>query len=286
MDVAVLGMGRMGRALATRLLDSGHRVTVWNRTPGRATAVMAAGGQEHAVVADAVDGAEVVISMLADDEAVLTVALGQVLQSLGDKAVYVDSSTVSPECSAALAEAFPGQFVAMPVLGSPAAVAAGQVVLLTGGDADLVDRVEPVTSALAGTVRRYDTPPLALTAKLATNLMLLSEVVALAESFAVGRAGGLSEEQLRDLLADSPVLPAGVQNRFEDVLTGSQEGWWSTALGAKDAGLALDIARRAHLDLPAADAVRHRYEEAASAGLRDADIAAVTDLYALGLMRT
>jgi 3-hydroxyisobutyrate dehydrogenase len=158
-------------------------------------------------------------------------------------------------------------------------VSAGQAVFLAGGNAGIVDRVGPVISSLSDTVRRYDTAPLALTAKLATNLLLLSEVVALAESFAVGRSGGLRDDQLRELLGASPMVPPGLKNRFEDVLSGSQEGWWTTVLGAKDAGLALDVAREAHVELPVATVVQHLYEKAASSGLDDADIAAVTELY-------
>lgn len=167
----------------------------------------------------------------------------------------------------------------MPVLGSPAAVSAGQAVFLAGGNAGVVDRLGPLISSLSDTVRRYDTAPLAIAAKLATNLLLLSEVVALAESFAVGRSGGLRDDQLRDLLGTSPLVPSGLKNRFEDVLGGSQEGWWTTVLGAKDAGLALDVARQAHVELPVATVVRDLYHQAASSGLDDADIAAVTELY-------
>src|SRR5207237_996430 len=177
--------------------------------------------------------------------------------------------TVSPGLSAELAEAFEPRFLAMPVLGSPAAVSAGQALFLTGGDAGIVDRLGPVTSSLSDTVRRYHSAPLAIAAKLATNLLLLSEVVALAESFAVGRSGGLRDDQLRDLLGASPLLPPGLKNRFEAVLDGSQEGWWTTVLGAKDAGLALDVARESHVELPVATVVRARYNEAASSGLDD-----------------
>jgi 3-hydroxyisobutyrate dehydrogenase len=278
MDVAVLGTGRMGSALARRLLDGGHRVVVWNRTPGRAGALVSAGATEAPSVAAAVRGVDVAFTVLANDDAVRAVALGELRSSIGAGAAYVDSSTVSPELAAELARAFPGRFLAMPVVGSPAAVSAGQATFLAGGDGDLVQRLDPVISALSGPVRRYATAPLALTAKLATNLLLLSEVVALAESFAVGRAGGLRDDQLRDLLG-SPLLGPGLQNRFEDVLTGAQEAWWTTVLGAKDAGLALDVARAADVELPVAGAVRQRYRTAASSGLDDADIAAVTELY-------
>ena len=279
MDVAVLGMGRMGRALAGRLLEGGHQVTVWNRSKGRAGEVVAAGASEADSVADAVQGVDVALTMVANDDAVREVALGELRASIGDGTVYVDSSTVSPGLSEELAEAFDPRFLAMPVLGNPAAVRAGQAVFLTGGDAAIVDRLSPVISTLTSTVRRYDSAPLAIAAKLATNLLLLSEVVALAESFAVGRSGGLRDDQLRDLLGTSPMLPTGLKNRFEDVLGGSQEGWWTTVLGAKDAGLAIGVAGKADVKLPVATAVQHAYDKAASSGLGDADIAAVTELY-------
>jgi 3-hydroxyisobutyrate dehydrogenase len=226
-----------------------------------------------------VQDTDVVITMLANDDAVRTVALGEIRPSIGAGTTYVDCSTVSPKLGAELAEAFPGQFLAMPVVGSPAAVSAGAAVLLAGGESEIVDRLGPVLSSVSDAVRRYDTAHSALTAKLATNLLLLSEVVALAESFAVGRSGGLQDDQLRDLFAGSPLVAPGLKNRFEDVLTGSQEGWWATALGAKDVGLALDVAHGADVELPAAKVVRRLYDTAAASGLHEADIAAVAELY-------
>jgi 3-hydroxyisobutyrate dehydrogenase-like beta-hydroxyacid dehydrogenase len=279
MDVAVLGMGRMGRALAGRLLEGGHGVAVWNRSKGKAREVVSAGAREASSVAEAVDGVDAAVTMLADDDAVRAVAFGELRSSIGEKTIHVDCSTVSPKLTGELAETFPARFLALPVIGGPAAVRAGQAVYLAGGNAGVVDDLQPVLSSLSDTVRRYDTAPLAITAKLATNLLLLSEVAALAESFAVGRSGGLSDDQLRDLLGTSPLVAPGLKNRFEAVLTGSREGWWTTELGAKDAGLALDIARGADVELPAAQVVQRLYEKAASSGLDDADIAAVTVLY-------
>jgi 3-hydroxyisobutyrate dehydrogenase-like beta-hydroxyacid dehydrogenase len=279
MDVAVLGMGRMGRALAGRLLAGGHRVAVWNRSRGKAGDVVSAGAREAQSIADAVEGVDVAVTMLANDNAIRAVAFGELRSSIGPKTIYLDCSTVSPKLSGELVETFPARFLAMPVVGGPAAVRAGQAVFLAGGNGGVVDHLEPVLSSLSDAVRRYDTAPLAITAKLATNLLLLSGVVALAESFAVGRSGGLSDDELRDLLGTSPVVAPGLKNRFEGVLTGSQDGWWTTVLGAKDAGLALDIAREADVELPAAKVVQRLYENAASFGLDDADIAAVTELY-------
>jgi 3-hydroxyisobutyrate dehydrogenase len=278
MDIAVLGMGRMGRALAGRLLEGGHRVTVWNRSKGKAGEVVSAGAREAESVAGAVAGVDVAITSLANDDAVRAVAFGDLRSAITEATVYVDSSTVSPTLSRELANTF-ARFVALPIVGSPVAVSSGQAVFLAGGDVAGVDRLGPVLSSLSENIRRYDSPALALTAKLATNLLLLSELVALSESLAVGRSGGLSDDQLRELLGSSPLVGPALRNRFESVLTGSQEGWWTTVLGAKDAGLALDVARAAGVELPAAEVVRQRYLQAASSGLYDADVAAVTELY-------
>ncbi len=283
MDIAVLGMGRMGRALAGRLLEGGHRVAVWNRSKGKAGEIVSAGGREADSVADAVGGVDVAITMLANDNAVRSVALGELLSAIGHKTIYADCSTVSPVLSGELAEAFPGRFLAVPVIGSPLAVRAGQAVYLAGGNGDLIDRLAPALSSLSSTVRRYDTASLALAAKLTSNLLLLTQVIALAEAFAVGRSGGLTDDQLRELLGSSPLLAPGLKNRFEGVLTGSQDPWWTTVLGAKDAGLAIDIAREADVDLPGATIVQQLYEKAAAQGLDDSDISAVTQLYQDGM---
>jgi 3-hydroxyisobutyrate dehydrogenase-like beta-hydroxyacid dehydrogenase len=279
MDVTVLGMGQMGSALAARLLESGHRVAVWNRSKGKAAELVSAGAREASRVADAVRGVDVVITMLSDDAAVRAVALGDLRSSIGDNTIYANCSTVSPELNGELAGAFPGRFVAMPIMGTPATVRAGKATYLAGGPGGVVDRLGPVLSSLSTTVRRYDTAAMATTAKLANNLLLLSEIIALAESVAVGRSGGLSDDQLRELLGNSPMVAPGIKNRFEGVLTGSSDGWWTIALGAKDAGLAIDVARRADVRLPEADAAKQVYERAAASGLDHADIAAVAELY-------
>jgi 3-hydroxyisobutyrate dehydrogenase-like beta-hydroxyacid dehydrogenase len=279
MDIAVLGIGRMGSALAGRLLDGGHQVTVWNRSKGKTSQVVSGGAREAASITDAVRDADVVITMLANDEAVRNVALGELRHSIGDQAIFANTSTVSPALNSELAEAFPGRFLALLVLGSPDSVRTGQAVYLAGDDGRIADRLAPLMSSLSASIHRYHTPSLATTAKLAINLLLLSQIAALAESFAVGRSGGLSDDQLRELLGSSPMVAPGIKNRFEAVLTGPQDGWWTTVLGAKDAGLAISLAQAANVELPEAEAVKRLYDQAAASGFDHADIAAVTDLY-------
>ncbi len=267
----------MGTALAKRLLAGGHEVVIWDRTPGRAADVLGAGGAEAPSVVEAVEGVEVVIVMVSNDDAVRQVALGEdgVRHAIGPNATYVECSTISPKLSEELAGSF-DHFVAMPVLGGPPAVEAGKVTYLAGADEETLHLIGPVLASLGGTVRRYPTAHLAFSAKLAVNMLLLSGIVSLAESFAVGRSGGLSDEQLRDLVGG--LAAPNIKNRFEAVLGAPFEGWWSAALGAKDAGLAIELAGTAGVQLPGATAVREAYLLASRSGY-GYDIAGVHHLY-------
>jgi 3-hydroxyisobutyrate dehydrogenase-like beta-hydroxyacid dehydrogenase len=280
MRIAVLGLGRMGQAVAGRIIDCGHELVVWNRTPGKATELVARGARQADSVASAVSDVDVAMTSLANDDVVRQVACGDngIRSSIGDDAVYADLSTISPGLSAELDHAFP-RFAAVPILGSPVAVAAGQAVYLLGAAPPVTKALEPVVLCLSDKVRRYDSPPLASTAKLAVNLLLLDGLVALAESVTVGRSGGLSDDQLRELLGDSPMVAPGLKNRFEGVLTGSQDPWWTTVLGAKDAGLAVGVVVGHGGQLALTDTARQLYLKAASLGFADADIAAVANLY-------
>jgi 3-hydroxyisobutyrate dehydrogenase len=207
---------------------------------------------------------------------VRAVVFGGLLDALAG--VYVDCSTVSPTLATELVDTV-GQerFASAPILGSPALVGTGQATILVGGAGQVVERVRPALTSVSERIRIYPEPRSALVAKLVTNLVLLDAVAALAEAFAVGRAGGLSDDDMRALLGESPMVAPGLKNRFEAVLTGERDPWWASGLGAKDAGLAVDIAG----SLPVTAAVRDRYLAVAALDLPDDDIAAVGELYGL-----
>ena len=278
MRTALLGTGRMGTALAKRLLAAGHEVVAWNRSADKARDVVDAGASQAASPREAVEGAEAVVVSLSDDAAVRQVALGEVgvRASLGEGVAYLETSTVSPALTAELSGVF-ARFAAVPVLGGPAAVSAGEATYLVGTDDATFQLVQPLLAAFGDRVRRYSSVPLASTAKLAVNFLLLSGVVSLAEAFEVGRAGGLSDDQLRELLGG--VVAPGLRNRFEALLGSPAGGWWTTALGAKDASLAVELAHSGGVDLQVGTAVRDAYLRASSAGYADEDIAAVHHLY-------
>lgn len=266
--------------MAARLAAGGHDVTVWNRSPGKAGPAVEAGARQAGSLEEAVSSSEVTITMLSADDAVRAVALGDggVRAFLPSTAVYVDSSTISPETSAELAGRFE-QFVAMPVLGSPEAVRGGSAAYLAGGPRDALERLEPVTATLTDKLTRFGTASLALAAKVTANFLLLGGLAVLAEAFEIGRAGGLDDDQLKAIFAESPLVAPGLRNRFDTVLAKSTEGWFPMTLGAKDAGLAVEQAAGAGRDLAVASTVRALLESGAAGPLADADVAAVARLY-------
>jgi 3-hydroxyisobutyrate dehydrogenase-like beta-hydroxyacid dehydrogenase len=278
MRVAVLGTGRMGTALAKRLLAGGHDVTVWNRSAEKTKEAVAAGARPATRVKEAIEGAGAVLTSLSDDSAVRQVALGEggVREWLPDGVPYMECSTISPRLSEELAGNF-ARFGAVPVVGGPAAVASGEATYLVGAPDETFELLVGVLDALGDKRRRYPSAGLASTAKLAINFLLLSGVVSLAEAFGVGRAGGLNDEQLRDLLG--PAIAPGLRSRFDALLGSPAQGWWTTALGAKDASLAVDLAQTTGIALQVGTAVRDAYLRAAREGYAEEDIAAVRHLY-------
>lgn len=279
MKVAVLGLGRMGRAVAGRLLDGGHDLVVWNRSGGRADELVANGAKEAGEPGEAVEAVEVAITSLADDEAVREVALGEagVREAIGP-GTYVDASTVSPSLSAELDGAFEC-FAALPILGAPQAVTAGEAIYLAGGEEAVLDGLGPVFGSLGGRLKRYARPELAATGKLAVNLLLLSGIATVAEALAVGRAGGLSDEELTDLLCATPMLAPGLQNRLRALVEGGGPAWWTTTLAAKDAGLAAEVGAAGGTELRLASTLAALYRAAAAAGHAHDDMVAVAALY-------
>ena len=282
MRLAVLGMGKMGYAVAERLLGGGHDVTVWDRTPHKADDLVAQGAREAATPFGAAEGTEASFASLADDAAVRTVVTGRdgVAAGLGD-GVLVDASTVSPQTTAELAKAVGGRLLASPILGAPAAVASGEAAYLIGGPRELYDRLQPAYDALADEGRRRyvgDDATVATTLKLLSNYLLMSGIATLAEAVVTAQAVGLPDDLIREYFGQLPLVAVALRNRLDDIVSGNHDGWFATRLGAKDVRLTEDLARSHGVQLPLADAVRRRFEEAAAEGWADADIAAVVEL--------
>ncbi len=249
MDVAVLGTGKMGSAIARRLHEQGHTVHLWNRTPDRAEALGI--GSIYATPEQAAGPAQVVLSILNGTEAVREVYLGEhgALEAGGDR-VYVDVTTASldvhVEVAAAAAERG-AAFVEAPVLGSIPAADSGSLLLLVGGDTAAVDAARPVLETL-GELRHIGPLGAGIRLKLVANSYLGITHAAAGELLAAAVASGLDVDAVFAVLVRFvPYLEVRrsgfVDRRYEPVL-------FRLADMLKDLGLALDVYRRSGSDTP------------------------------------
>lgn len=280
MKITVLGLGHMGAALAGRLLETGHEVTVWNRTPGRAADLVEGGAHEATSIRAAVAGAEVVIILVTNDAAVKAVALeGNVVGMLPENAVLVDMSTVSPDTSREIGAATPdGRFVDAPILGGPEPFRAGKARLLLGGHREVVARLDPLWDDLSS--GHFYTGPngTATTLKLLSNHLLVGGTQLLMEAVVTAQAHGFSNDVLREVFGGTPAIAPGVKVRLEDVLGGDHVGWWTLLLADKDMTLVLKLAQQADLRLPIAEASEKLVRDAIEAGYGEKDLGAITEV--------
>src|SRR5262245_54442313 len=173
--VGFLGIGRMGSAIAGRVLAGGNELTVWNRTPEKAAELARGGAHVASSVADACSGADVVMTMLANDEVLLEIALGPggIVESLDNGATHVVMGTHGVNAVRTLTDEHSdaGQIlVAAPVLGRPDVAASGQLGIVAAGPADALRRCQPLFEAIGRrTFEAGDRPESATAIKLANN---------------------------------------------------------------------------------------------------------------------
>jgi 3-hydroxyisobutyrate dehydrogenase-like beta-hydroxyacid dehydrogenase len=278
MRVALLGTGKMGGAMARRLAAAGHELTLWNRTRERAEALGV--GKVAATPAEAVERAEIVISMLTDANAVRATYLGDGGASSAAKKgqVFVEMSTAGPEISREIAPAVEhagAQLVEAPVMGSIVAVESGKLFILTAGDEAAIERARPVLEVL-GEVRRVGNLGRAAALKLVANSMVAGVSALAAELQSAGTAAGLDAEDVFTVISRmAPALnmrKAGfVEHRYEPVT-------FSLRDALKDVRLALDLYRRSGSTTPLTSATEALYERAAKS-VADLDISAINSLY-------
>jgi 3-hydroxyisobutyrate dehydrogenase len=276
--VAVLGTGIMGHGMALALLHAGCEVAVWNRTPEKARRLAEDGARVAASVGDAVAGAEVVLTMLYDGQAVLQVA-GEFQDSFPAGAVWLQTSTVGAEWMARLADLARSAGLPLldaPVLGTKQPAEKGELTALVSGPADLIERAGPVLSALTSKVVRAGGQLGAATAlKLACNAWLATITAGLAQSLALAKGQGLDPALFLQAIDGSGVNMPYAKLKGGSMLAGEYPAAFTVDNLAKDLGLIDDAAANAGVDASLLDALRARFTAASEAGHGAEDIAAV-----------
>ena len=286
MRVAVLGTGIMGAPMARNLRAAGHEVSAWNRSPEKARALAddersgdEASGRGRIVaaasIAEAVRGAEIVVTMLADGDAVEAVA-GEALAAM-DGGVLAQTSTIGHEATqrvAARAEAAGVPFVDAPVLGTKAPAEQGALIVLASGPDEARDRVQPVFDAIGAKTLWLGETGAGSRLKLVINTWLLALTEGLAEAIALAGTLGVDPQTFLDAIDGGPLGVPYAQLKGKLMIEGDFPPSFPLELALKDARLALAAAGEGGLRLGALAAVADQMERAVESGHGKEDMAA------------
>lgn len=278
----MIGTGRMGGAMAGTISRAGFRTVLWNRDASKAERVAeATGALVAASAADAASRADVVLSSLADDGALLHVYLGDegIVQGIGADAVAVDTSTVDPQTvsavGAALDEASAG-FLDCPVSGSVSLVEAGTLTIMAGGDAEVLERARPVLEALASRVIHVGGRGAGAATKLAVNDLVLGLNLALSEALVLAERAGVDRATAYEVFASGAGGAPFVQYKREayehpeDAVVA-----FSLDLVAKDLRLITELGERVGAPMPQATTGLDVVRRAIASGMGARDISAI-----------
>lgn len=280
--IGFVGLGNMGQPLASNLLQDGYRLRVYNRTPEKMQRLVAQGAQPVSQPGEVAEPGLIVITMLADDQALESIVLGDsgILQRLRPGGIHVSMSTVSPTTARKLAQqhaAHGSAYVAAPVFGRPNAVAARQISICLSGPQAARERVLPILNGLSHGVFVFgDDPGAANVAKLAGNFLIVAAIEAMAEAFTLAEKNGISSAAVADLLGQTlfacPIYKnygaAIVQQRY-------QPAGFKLALGLKDIDLVLQTAAASKMPMPLASMLHDRLMAALAKGRAELDVAAL-----------
>ena len=281
-DLAFIGLGGMGAGMAQRLLAAGFPLLVHNRTAAKATTLAQAGARVAASSADAAQTARIVFLSLSDEAAVEQVLFAELLGKLRPGALVLDTSTVSPEYSVGAAQRLARtgiRRVEACVIGNPAMARAGKLRILTAGRRADADDVRAVLEALAQTIVHVGPHGSACALKLSFNMILGSQVAALAEAVWLAESAGVDRDLFLTALADSGFSSPTLAFRADLIRSRRYlPPGFRVALMEKDLRLALGEAATRGLGLPVTAAAADTFGEAVRAGQGDKDAAVIADL--------
>jgi 3-hydroxyisobutyrate dehydrogenase len=280
--IGFVGTGTMGGFMALNLFRAGFEVTAYNRTPKRLESLRANGLKVSNQLADAVAGQELVITMLSDDKAIEEVACGPngILEFIESPTVLVNMSTVAPETSINLharAKSVGVVAVDAPVSGSSKAAENAQLVILAGGEEDVVEALRDVFGAMSKSVYYFGEAGSGSRAKLVINLVLsltmhaISEALVLAEKFALDRATVL------DMIQRTAIASPFLAMKAPLLQNGEFPPAFALNLMHKDLRIIMEQAQKTGTVLPTGAAAFQSYTSALNHGMGDLDLAAVFD---------
>jgi 3-hydroxyisobutyrate dehydrogenase-like beta-hydroxyacid dehydrogenase len=277
--IGFVGLGHMGGSMASRLLAAGYPVHGMNRTRRRAEELIAQGLTWHDTSREVAEAVDLILTSVPDDEAMNVAAAGPdgILAGLTTGKTWVDLSTISPAASQEMAErvrAIGASLLDAPVSGSVPQVRTGTLTIMVGGDADAYSRVEPVLREL-GTPRHIGSNGQGLVLKLAINISLAVQMLALSEGLLLADRSKIDRRVALDVMIGSAIGSPMLKARAPLVLDPPAEAWFTLGLVQKDVELARNLAEGLGVPLPTADRADEVLGLARVLGYQDRDLAAM-----------
>ena len=246
--VAFIGLGRMGHGMAGRYLDAGFEVAVWNRSKAKAEDLIARGARWASSPADAADGADAVVTMVADDAASHAVWLGKdgAASTMRAGTLAIECSTVSYDHALDLARELRGRglaYIDSPVTGLPDAAASGKLTLLVGAEPTDLERARPYLVPLSTTIRHFGAIGCGTVYKLINNLMGAIQIAGIAEGLAIAEQAGLDMKLVLEAVETGVAASPQVIRHSKRMAARNFEGaTFTSALRHKDAAYAVRLA--------------------------------------------
>jgi 3-hydroxyisobutyrate dehydrogenase-like beta-hydroxyacid dehydrogenase len=280
-----IGLGAMGSRIAGRLLDHANQVYGTNRTEAKAEPLIDRGLQWRASPREVAAAADVIFSMVSDDQALDAITSGPdgILAGLQDGQVYVDMSTVSPRASRQLAQrvsALGAQMLDAPVSGSIPQAESGTLAIFVGGNQDAFAKVEPLLRQLGQAVTHVGTNGQGLLLKLAVNISLAVQTLAFSEGLLLAERGGIDPHLAVEAMSTSSIASPMLKARVPLLLDLPKQAWFDVALMEKDIHLARTAADELATPLPSAAVADDMLTRASELGYAHRDLAALHEVLA------
>jgi 3-hydroxyisobutyrate dehydrogenase len=268
-----------------RLLAAGHRVTGYNRTKSKAQWLLDAGMKWGETPRSVAEAADITFSMVTNTEALEAVTGGAdgIIAGLSVGKIYIDMSTVSPAASREIAEQVKSkgaQMLDAPVSGSVITLEEGKLSIMVGGDRDALQRALPVLEAVGPKVTHVGRNGLAVSMKIATNLSLAVQMLALSEGVLLAEKSGIARETAVEVLLNSVIASPMVKYRGPFVLKMPDEAWFDVKMMQKDLLLALEMGRQLDVPLPTTAITNEMLTAARGMGLAEKDFAILFEVLA------
>ncbi len=279
-NIAYLGLGTMGLGMVKNLLAAGHDVTVWNRSEEPVQTAVEAGAKAAPSIAQAVDGADVVMYCLADDAAVKAVVLADdgLAAVVDSRSIVIDLSTISPEASAAERDALEAKgvrFLDAPVFGSRGEANAGGLWIVVGGDADTFAEAKNVLDPISETVHHMGPGGSGVRMKLVGNLVVASQLLALGESLTLAARAGLDLSKVLEVLKVTDFRSPIFDGVGPAVLADDYSPSFALKLMQKDGRLIQAFASDLGVPVPGVEAASRYVDAAMDAGWSEENASAL-----------